>query len=53
MKLYSAKIFSRFESVIKKFSSEELLVVSEGFLSLTEKGFLFSDYISLRFAEKI
>lgn len=51
--LFGEDFFSRFESVIKKFSSEELLVVSEGFLSLTEKGFLFSDYISLRFAEKI
>jgi hypothetical protein len=30
-----------------------MVVLSDGFVYLTEKGFLFSDFISLKFAEQI
>jgi oxygen-independent coproporphyrinogen-3 oxidase len=50
---FNEDFFMRFEAVINRFLSEELVGVLNGFVFLTEKGFLFSDYISLKFVENI
>jgi oxygen-independent coproporphyrinogen-3 oxidase len=52
-KFFDEDFLSRFDLVIKNFLDQDMVVLSDGFVYLTEKGFLFSDFISLKFAEQI
>jgi oxygen-independent coproporphyrinogen-3 oxidase len=54
---YKKRFYSDFEnefnSVIDLFLKEKMIRLNKNGVCLTEKGFLFSDYISLKFVEKI
>ncbi|MDY0133230.1 MAG: radical SAM family heme chaperone HemW [Desulforegulaceae bacterium] len=51
--LFNEDFLFKFDFAIKFFLSEELILISSDFLVLTERGFLFSDYISLKFIENV
>jgi oxygen-independent coproporphyrinogen-3 oxidase len=52
-KFFNEDFFKKFDVLIKEYCKKNLLEISGDFLFLSEKGFLFSDYISLKFVENI
>lgn len=52
-KLFGEDFLIKFDFLVKDYCKKGLMEISGDFLYLSEKGFLFSDYISLKFVEQI